>query len=166
MSKHDASRSYVEVAKRILQAELEDGPMEEWIRIVKGVLPQVPEFVIRHDLEITGNVDESITRLLDGTVVYEPEIRVKPNNIKKTNENKDQAKPASNDQTNAQTNQSAQSESNLISNMNAPSPMSFSTKASSFEKNPKERMRSYQERKKQLLEIARKHFIEKHGLQN
>ena len=165
------------MAKKILRTELEDGPMEEWIRIVKGVLPQVPESVIQRDLEITGNVDETITKLLDGSVHYEPEIRIKKlDNSRKTQVNQEQTKRSLNVcQTNQQNqneppNQSAQPGTSKPNKSNpdafsAPSPMSFSTKAIAFEKNPSDRMQSYQERKKQLLEVARKHFIEKNGLQ-
>ena len=49
-------------------------------------------------------------------------------------------------------------------NLKTISPMTFSTKASTFEKDPLQRMKSYHERKNKLLEVARAHYIEKNGL--
>ena len=136
---------------------------------VKGVLPQVPIDVIRRDLVVTNNVDETITRLLDGTVCYDAEVEVVAS-VKEEPAKKPVASPgkavdkeaASAGKEASQANQSSPVKTE--NELKTISPMTFSTKAATFEKDPQLRMKSYQERKKQLLEIARAHYIEKHGL--
>ncbi|KAF5279756.1 hypothetical protein FQA39_LY05446 [Lamprigera yunnana] len=113
---------------------------------VKEVLPMVPYNTICTDLMKTRNVDQTITNILEGNVVYVPEAPTRTN--------------------------FAQSSSNAITigpstskdyrSMND----SLSTAASSFGKSAQDRMLSFQERKKQLIETARQRYIEKHGLNN
>lgn len=100
---------------------------------VKEVLPQVPIDVIRRDLRITGDVDETITRLLDGTVKYTPQTATTP---------------------------SSQSES-TDETSGTPVP-SLSTAASSFGKDSRERMKSLEERKKLLIQASRTRYLAKH----
>ena len=50
---------------------------ESMVRSVKDVLPQVPVSMIRTDLNITSNIEESITRLVDGKIQYNPESPVR-----------------------------------------------------------------------------------------
>lgn len=143
---------------------------------VKNILPQVPLDVIRRDLVITNNVDETITRLLDGTVFYDTEVEVLPpaEMIKAIDEEskKTEAKLTEIKEEEAGTEEDAKKEDKSADNQNTiksedlktVSPMSFSTKAPTFEKDPQLRMKSYQERKQKLLDIARAHYIEKHEL--
>lgn len=137
---------------------------------VKGVLPQVPIDVIRRDLIVTNNVDETITRLLDGTVYYDAEPEEAPAPAAKKEEPVKKEATTSSDAGKAAASSASGQEagqSNPVKpekELKTISPMTFSTKAATFEKDPQLRMKSYQERKKQLLEIARAHYIEKHGL--
>jgi ancient ubiquitous protein 1 len=128
---------------------------DNWVQVVRSVLPQVPIAVIRRELQITKNVDDTIARILDGTVYYEPEVPTVVTEPSPPVESTIDSDPKPITLNNVDPIDS-----------NAPSPMSHNTKAISFDKNPRERMKSYHERKEQLLQVARKHFIEKHGLQS
>lgn len=110
---------------------------------VKEVLPQVPLDVIARDLRITSDVDESITRLLDGTVKYIPESTAPSTSLS--------TQPA--DQP------SSSKASDPPSSVDVPS---LSTAASNFGKNSSERMQSLEERKKMLIEAARVRYLAKH----
>lgn len=119
--------------------------LESMCHRVKEVLPQVPKDVIIRDLRITADVDESITRLLDGTVKYIPisssltpsssSTPLKPS----SSQTSDKPSPAS--------------------IADAPS---LSTAASSFGNNSNERMKSLEERKKMLVEASRIRYLAKH----
>ena len=167
---------YITVGKKVLSEILSQSmDLFSMAQTVKGVLPQVPIDVIRRDLVVTNNVDETITRLLDGTVYYDAEAEVVPP-VKQEEPSKKKAtsdKPADKETSSTSGKEAGQSSQPNASQLNPVkteqelktiSPMTFSTKAATFEKDPQLRMKSYQERKKQLLEVARAHYIEKHGL--
>jgi len=167
LSQDEAKLQYIRLGKNVLNEIMSQSlDLFSMAHTVKNVLPQVPIDVIRRDLIITNNVDETIARLLDGTVYYDMETEVLPpasvNEVKdvKLDEKKDTPK-ASNDVSSHN-----KESSNAVNNepLKTISPMSFNTKAATFEKDPHERMKSYQERKQKLLEVAREHYIEKHGL--
>ncbi|KAF5269958.1 hypothetical protein FQR65_LT05757 [Abscondita terminalis] len=110
---------------------------------VKEVLPMVPYNTICMDLMKTRNVDQTITNILEGNVTYIPES---PSHTP-----------------------SAQSTSNVVVNPSTSKdqrfkPDSLNTAAPSFGKSAQDRMLSFQERKKQLIDTARQRYIEKHGL--
>lgn len=173
LSKEQAQLEYIATGKKVL-SEIMSQRMDliSMAQTVKGVLPQVPIDVIRRDLIVTNNVDETITRLLDRTVYYDAEAEVIPAATKK--EETARKEPAKKEATSSGGDKAASStagqeavQSNPVKTekeLKTISPMTFSTKAPTFEKDPQLRMKSYQERKKQLLEIARAHYIEKHGL--
>lgn len=124
--------------------------MESMVRSVKDVLPQVPVSVIRKDLSITSNVEETITRLVDGTIQYTPE---QP-------ENKSPSSQAS----------SVKSSTFNVSSLptstacNPESLPNLSTAASTFGKSADERHKSFEERKRQLIESARLRYMMKHNM--
>ncbi|RWS08026.1 ancient ubiquitous protein 1-like protein [Dinothrombium tinctorium] len=107
---------------------------------VKEVLPQVPIEVVKKDLAITANIDETITRLLDGTISYKAETVV-------------------NSRPEAQTQKDSQSsnQSNI-----SKSELGLNTSAKTFGKSAFERMRSYKERKEALIEASRARYLRKH----
>ena len=114
---------------------------------VKEVLPQVPTDVIRKDVSLTANVDETITRLLDGTVTYQPETAVKRTS------------------TSGATSSSGVSSSVTSTASSSSQPQGcLVTAASSFAKTPSERHKSYEERKKLLIESCRQRYMEKKGI--
>lgn len=93
-----------------------------------------------HLLEKTKNVDHTITNILEGHIQYTPESQRR------------QSSPSSVPST------SSASPSSSTCNTN------FIAAASTFGKSAQERTQSFQERKKQLIESARKRYIEKHNL--
>lgn len=157
LSRQAAKDAYVELAKNVLPTRghnlgSTDGVDENWVEVVRGVLPQVPVAVIRRELLVTKNVDDTIARILDGTVYYEPEVpTITPETSQISSKPSESSAPIPSEEP--------------IEPNDPVSPMTFNTKAVSFERNSQQRMKSYQERKEQLLEVARKHFIEKYGLQ-
>ena len=110
---------------------------------VKEVLPQVPIDVIRKDLTVTTNVDETITRLLDGTVVYEPEKKPSPTAAVRS------PNPTA-----------APSSFKSCSNSHPP----LITAASSFGKSADERHKSFEERKQKLIEESKRRYLAKQEL--
>lgn len=93
----------------------------------------------------TKNVDHTITNILEGHVRYTPEPqRRKPN-------------PAAGPSTASSSSAGSPSSSSASS-------ASLVAAASTFGKSAQERTLSFQERKKQLIENARKRYIEKHNL--
>ena len=110
--------------------------LEQMAQQVKDVLPQVPLHVIRRDLTVTANVDESITRLLDGTVSYSPESTNSSSTVQTVLPKIDPC------------------------TLNAES-LSLNTAAKSFGKNANDRMKSYEERKQALIEASRLRYISK-----
>lgn len=124
--------------------------LEQMARRVKEVLPQVPSAVIERDLVITANVDETITRILDNTVRYQPEIISEKQSASKSLQNQ------------AKSDNLTASSANHLQNEELPT---LNTAAKSFGRTATERMKSYEERKNALLESARIRFIQKNGLQ-
>ncbi len=122
--------------------------LEDMARKVKEVLPQVPIHVIHKDIKVTTNIDETITRILDGTVSYIPE---QVSTTKAQNVNKDTVK------TNTTTNNS-----NIFTSTESMKPLYCGSKT--FGKNAGERSKSYKERKAALIEMARLRYFEKHGI--
>lgn len=118
---------------------------------VKEVLPQVPIDVIRKDLTVTTNVDETITRLLDGTVVYVPEAQ--PSSCQASDTVKTSPSPAT-----------SSSATSLQSCANSISYPPLITAASSFGKNASERNKSFEERKAKLIEESRQRYLSKQEL--
>ncbi len=121
--------------------------LEDMARKVKEVLPQVPIHVINKDIKVTTNIDETITRILDGTVSYIPE---QVSTTKAQNVSKDTVK------TNTTTNNS-----NIFTSTESMKPLYCGSKT--FGKNASERSKSYKERKAALIEMARLRYFEKHG---
>ena len=115
---------------------------------VKEVLPQVPIDVITRDLRITGDVDETITRLLDGTVKYTPQTAT--TTPVQASSSQLSSKPVTS---------TDQASGNPSSTTDVPS---LSTAASSFGKDSRERMKSLEERKKMLIEASRIRYLAKH----
>jgi ancient ubiquitous protein 1 len=120
---------------------------------VKEVLPQVPLNVIKRDLAITTNVDETITRVLDGTVSYRPEV-VATVSLKPSGSSSSSTLLSTNLRTCTQS--GAVASSSELPSLN--------TAASSFPKNANDRMKSYKERKQALVEASRARYLQKHGL--
>lgn len=114
---------------------------------VKEVLPQVPIDVIRKDLMVTANVDETITRLLDGTVPYQAERKQAPASVPS-------ASPSS----------SSASSSPIHAVPCGPSHPPLITAASTFAKTADERHRSFEERKKRLIDESRRRYLAKQEL--
>lgn len=119
--------------------------LESMCRRVKEVLPQVPTDIIARDLRITSDVDESITRLLDGTVKYTPETSSGPSNPLNTSS--------------VMQSMSKASDNRKLPLTDAPS---LSTAASSFGNNSSERMKSLEERKKMLIEASKARYLVNH----
>jgi len=114
---------------------------------VRDVLPQVPIEVIRRDLLITASVDETITRLLDGTVTYVPLAQASTSASTSASPFKEST--------------SLQLASVQAAKLDAASLPSLHVPASSFSKSPTERMKSYQERKQALIDAARIRYMHK-----
>lgn len=132
---------------RVLDAETHSAsPLDQMVQRVRDVLPQVPVDVIRRDLTVTGCVEESITRLLDGSVKYTPETVASSS---------------------SSCNASLPNVSNVSNVPHQPldaANISLNTAAKTFGKNAADRMKSYAERKQALIDAARLRYIAKHGL--
>ncbi|CAG0901284.1 unnamed protein product [Darwinula stevensoni] len=105
---------------------------------IKEILPSVPLAVIVNDIRRTGSADETISHLVDGTIPYTPE-----------NMTSKHPSPAV---------------SQLSSTSSSTSMGERSGVRESFGRTPKIRMQSFEERKRELLECARRKYIQKHGL--
>lgn len=114
-----------------------DPNLEMMARQVKEVLPLVPQHVIIQDLTKTRNIDYTISNILDGHVRYTPET---PSPTPTTQQSSTPSTSSSNES------------------------MSTQQKQMNFPKSANARMQSFQERKRELIENARKKYIEKHGL--
>ncbi|RWS23770.1 ancient ubiquitous protein 1-like protein, partial [Leptotrombidium deliense] len=110
-------------------------PIDTMAIRVKEVLPQVPIDVIKKDLGITTNIDETISRLLDGTTVYVSEQAVKNDRTALREQATDKLPKGE---------------------------QGYDTSAKTFGKNASERMQSYKERKSALIEAARVRYLRKH----
>lgn len=114
------------------------------INQVKIVLPHVPVDAIRRDLALTKDIDLTITNILEGRVTFTAE------------ESAVEADRASSPCFNSVSRQSLV-QSTQKSNVNSPV---------TFPKNPQDRQRTFEERKKELLDTARQRYITKHGPSN
>lgn len=92
----------------------------------------------------TKNVDHTITNILEGHVQYTPELQRRESNSSPL--------PGTSSSNTAASTSSGSSTAGLIA------------AASTFGKSAQERSQSFQDRKKQLIENARKRYIEKHNL--
>lgn len=100
--------------------------------------------------EKTKNVDHTITNILEGHVRYTPESQRRqssPSSVPSTS-----SFPINKPSSSASASSSSSCSGSLIA------------AASTFGKSAQERTQSFQERKKQLIENARKRYIEKHNL--
>lgn len=130
---------------------------------VKDVLPQVPLDVIRRDISVTANVDETITRLLDGTVRYSP---VEVSSVKKKTPTVAPSSPPSStskEVSSPTTVSNDASSSYKQGERHQPRQSLLITAASSFAKTPSERHKSFEERKQLLIDACRQRYLEKHG---
>ncbi|XP_076034467.1 lipid droplet-regulating VLDL assembly factor AUP1-like [Oratosquilla oratoria] len=137
---------------------------------VQEVLPYLPIDLIKKDLVRTWNVDVTITNFLEGNVpepIPEPSYAVA-------------STPAAPAHTvfQADTPQSSTSSSSITTSSPTPTvttvtptkstleqgSITLNMAAKTFCKSPAERMKSFQERKQQLIENARRKYIEKHDL--
>lgn len=113
--------------------------VDDLARKVKQVLPQVPMNVIRKDIEITKDIDDTIDRILSGNIQYFPESEDSPSTSKQCDSTKK--------------NQA----STTKSNQNV-----FQCGAATFGKNASQRHKSFEERKAQLFAAARAKYLEKY----
>lgn len=114
---------------------------------VKEVLPQVPIETIQKDLAVTTDIDETITRFLDGTLSFTPEV-VRVEETK------------NGDAHDAKTTNSESPSTNSIDDL-----PSINTRAQTFARTASDRMKSYRERKQALIENCRIRYMRKHNLQ-
>lgn len=122
---------------------------------VKDVLPQVPIDVIRRDISVTANVDETITRLLDGTVSYtalETSVKKTTTSLGATARPVSSSATVSNESFSQEGRHKPHNASLLI------------TAASSFASSPSERHKSFEERKQLLINTCRQRYLEKHAM--
>lgn len=128
----------------------------QMVKRVKDVLPQVPLSVIERDLKVTNNIDETITRILDGTVNYVPVS---------TNDNTPDSNSTVNDGNGSSSTTIASNTINCndgkISNDDLPD---LNTAAKTFGKNANERTKSYHERKAALINNAKLRYCKKHNI--
>ncbi|XP_019615147.1 PREDICTED: ancient ubiquitous protein 1-like [Branchiostoma belcheri] len=111
---------------------------------VREVLPQVPEEIVRRDLTETGDVDATITNILEGRVRYTPETPPPtPEQASKLSSTPQQDVGAA----------------------QMASPLEVPKFAGEFNRSPDQRHMSLQERKQAMYDIARRRYMEKHGLQ-
>ncbi|XP_069194839.1 lipid droplet-regulating VLDL assembly factor AUP1-like [Procambarus clarkii] len=141
---------------------------------VQEVLPHISLEQIKRDLVHTQNVDLTITNFLEGNVpepVPEPRpitpSRSSPGPSVQPNETGSSTPIAIQSQSPSCASDLSKSTSESDSPPGAMSKASvtLSTAAKSFGKCASERMTSFQSRKAQLIENARRKYIEKHGLQ-
>lgn len=122
--------------------------MELMVSQVKVVLPHVPVEAIHKDLVLTKDIDLTITNILEGRVAFSPE------------EPAIEADRASSPVCPC----CASSPHKPRVQNTSTSSNSSSSSTSAFSKKPQDRQRSFEERKKELIENARLRYIKKHGL--
>lgn len=130
---------------------MKDGEINRMVDTVKEILPQVPRKVIENDLRITCDLEETLTRLVDDVLFYQPEAIPTPS----PSSTPPSKLVASSNISSSATSDSSRTNGDVVS---------FNTAAKCFGKSPNDRMSSLGDRKKALIEAARKRFIEKHGL--
>ncbi|KAH7641265.1 hypothetical protein HUG17_4309 [Dermatophagoides farinae] len=121
--------------------------IDEYSQKVKEILPQVPLNVIKEDIAITNNIDDTVERILNGVVKFEPEPQ----------QQQQQSSSSVNDH-------SIQSTLNTNIKISAIDNKNFAAKT--FGKTSSERVSSFQERKEQMYRMARIRYLRKRGLVN
>ncbi|KAK7070178.1 hypothetical protein SK128_003043 [Halocaridina rubra] len=146
---------------------------------VQEVLPHISLDQIKRDIVRTQNVDLTITNFLEGNI---PEPIPEPQSIpvsqapsstsvaSTSSPSSSSAKATTLQSSNPPVGTAGISKGNLetpssVSGVPKSSVGSLSTAAKSFGKSATERMTSFQARKEQLIQNARRKYIEKHGLQ-
>lgn len=124
--------------------------MELMVSQVKVVLPHVPVEAIHKDLVLTKDIDLTITNILEGRVVFSPE------------EPAIEADRASSPVCPCCA--SSPHKPRVQNTSTSSNSSSSSVSAGTFPKKPQDRQRSFEERKKELLENARLRYIKKQGL--
>lgn len=147
-------------------SSFDDDKMVEMVSLVKEILPQVPAKTIEHDLRITRDIEETLTRLVDDVLFYKPEDVPLIGSSSSSSSSSDKV---SNDSKLSSKSSSSLSEALASSTFQTSQAqngdfVSFNTAAKSFAKTPCERMFSLEDRKKALIEAARQRYIKKHGL--
>ncbi|XP_067133735.1 lipid droplet-regulating VLDL assembly factor AUP1-like isoform X2 [Centruroides vittatus] len=120
--------------------------LNEMINQVKGVLPNVPLDLIRHDLIITKNVDLTISRILEGSINYIPELK----HLYSLSQGSEKFQ---------KTKCLCDAVAKDLPALRSPSTNSTTD---SFKKSSKDRIKLYEERKAQLIKNARMRYINKH----
>jgi len=116
--------------------------LEQMTCRVQEVLPHVPRNAIYRDLQVTASIDETITRFIEGIVTYQPVVPANDN------------KPS--------TPQSSLSSTSVSSTSCGQT--SLITAADTFASTPEQRHQSFEERKKLLIDVCRRRYLEKHGM--
>ena len=122
---------------------------------VKEILPQVPLKTIEIDLRVTDSIDETLARLLDGILNFQPEP------IEPTTSSSSSQPSSSSTQSLSASSEATHHSPSVSQNHNE---ISLNTAAKCFEKTPTERMKSFKERREALIEAARRKYILKHDL--
>lgn len=129
-----------------------ESKINDYSKKVKEILPQVPLDVIKADILITNNIDDTVERILNGIVKFIPEKQQ----------------------------QSSLVDEKLLLDKDVPSTSSSITSndikipvvdnknfgAKTFGKTSTERISSFQERKAQMYRMARIRYLQKRGLLN
>ncbi|XP_072023366.1 lipid droplet-regulating VLDL assembly factor AUP1-like [Amphiura filiformis] len=121
--------------------------LEKMVRQVQEVLPHIAESIIRKDLRHTSCVDATITNILEEKVDLNDSEFNSP-------------RPSSSNA--VQTPSEPEGATAVLQSVQSPTATKFSS--TSFGKTSSARQLSYQERKAALLESARRHYMEKHGM--
>ncbi|XP_023231731.1 ancient ubiquitous protein 1-like [Centruroides sculpturatus] len=124
--------------------------LNEMISQVKGVLPNVPLDLIRHDLIITKNVDLTISRILEGSINYIPELK-HLYSLSQGSEKFQKTKCLCDA---------------VAKDLPIHSSPSTNATTDAFKKSSKDRIKLYEERKAQLIKNARMSYINKHCVFN
>ncbi|ROT79741.1 putative ancient ubiquitous protein 1-like [Penaeus vannamei] len=136
---------------------------------VQEVLPHISLDQIKRDLVRTQNVDQTITNFLEGNVPEPiPEPRpATPSPVVSSPTPPQATGTTTHPHTSSPTNSASKSTLETATSLAGSSEanVSLNTAAKSFGKSATERMTSFQTRKAQLIENARRKYIEKHGLQ-
>lgn len=137
---------------------------------VQEVLPHISLDQIKRDLVHTQNVDLTITNFLEGNVpepVPEPQpvpLRVDPARASPQSSDVRSSSPIAPPSSSASAEVKSTTDRGEASGRTSHSTVTMSTAAKSFGKSAAERMTSFETRKAQLIENARRRYIEKHGL--
>nr|XP_027204026.1 ancient ubiquitous protein 1-like isoform X2 [Dermatophagoides pteronyssinus] len=128
-----------------------ESKINDYSKKVKEILPQVPLDVIKADILITNNIDDTVERILNGIVKFIPEKQQQSSSVdEKLLLDKD-----------------VPSTSSITSNdIKIPVVDNKNFGAKTFGKTSTERISSFQERKAQMYRMARIRYLQKRGLLN